>query len=94
MSLNLEPFYFAVDQYGLGRWLPMTACLLALALGVLIILQSMSKNKDSAIGVLVGLVAAFLLALAPLSVLAVTHSYGASWKAGLLLYSQKHALEW
>lgn len=94
MSLNLEPFYFAVDQYGLGRWLPMTACLLALALGVLIILQSMSKNKDSAIGVLVGLVAAFLLALAPLSVLAVTHSYGASWKAGLLLYSQKHTLEW
>lgn len=91
---NLEPFYLAVDQYQLYRWLPVISCLMLLATGVLMILQSASKRKDSALGVFVGLFAAFLLLLLPLSVLAITHAYGAQWNAQLLAYSQAHPLHW
>ena len=94
MSPNLEPFYSAVAQYQLHNWLPVATCLLAIATGLLVIVQSGSQRKDSAIGVFVGLFASFLLPLILLSVMALNHTYGAQWKARLLLYSQAHPLDW
>lgn len=90
--VNLEPFYQAVDQYALYRWLPLAVCLVLLALGVCMVVMGAARRKDHPLGVAVGLLAASLVALVPLSALALHRGYGAGLHAWLVDVSSRHAI--
>ncbi len=77
VAVNLVPFYSAVEQYSLDRWLPLSTAVLALVIGLLVILQSVSNRKDNPFGMLIGLCSAFALPAIFLSALALLHTRGA-----------------
>jgi hypothetical protein len=83
--VNLEPFYQAVDTHGLGFWLPMASAVVLCALGICVIVSSLLTRRDHPLGMVVGLLAALLVALVPLSLLAAHRAYQddvVEWLAG------------
>lgn len=79
LAVNLIPFYNAVEQYSLDRWLPLGTAVLLLVIGLLVILQSVSNRKDNPFGMLIGLFSAFAVPAIFLSILALLHVRGAAW---------------
>ena len=94
MSINLAPFYQAVDQYQLDRWLPLGTCALLFVVGLMLIALSATNKKDSPLSVLVGLLGSLLVPMLPLSLMALHHVRGEQWHSRLVQLTNAQPIHW